>query len=303
MNTVSAIVCTHNPRRDYLQRVLDALRTQTLPKEHWELLVIDNLSSRPLAGEWDLAWHPSARHIREDELGLTPARLRGIAEAKGDLFVFIDDDNILEDDFLETAQDIGKIYPFLGAWGGSIIAEFEVPPPKWTQLHWPYLAIREFGIIRWSNTVDDWQAQPCGAGLCVRARVAQYYAREVVANPIRRKLDRKGERLTSAGDTDLVYTSRELGLGWGTFPSLKLKHLIPKERLAEPYLLKLAEDTAESITAYRICRGESIVLTAHWKVVIRFFYILLTNGLREARFYLARKRGTAEGLWSTTEDA
>ena len=38
----SVIICTHNPRSDYLRRVLDALKAQTLLREQWELLLIDN---------------------------------------------------------------------------------------------------------------------------------------------------------------------------------------------------------------------------------------------------------------------
>jgi glycosyltransferase involved in cell wall biosynthesis len=39
---VSVVICTHNSRRGYLVRVLDALKAQTLPREQWELLLIDN---------------------------------------------------------------------------------------------------------------------------------------------------------------------------------------------------------------------------------------------------------------------
>jgi glycosyltransferase involved in cell wall biosynthesis len=44
MINVSVIICTHNPRPHYLSRVPAALRSQTLPMEQWELLVIDNAS-------------------------------------------------------------------------------------------------------------------------------------------------------------------------------------------------------------------------------------------------------------------
>jgi glycosyltransferase involved in cell wall biosynthesis len=97
---VSVIVCTHNPRQEYLTRVLAALRVQTLPTAGWELLVIDNASKEPVAGRFDLSWHPHGRHVREDELGLTPARLRWIAEARAELLVFVDDDNVLDPDYL-----------------------------------------------------------------------------------------------------------------------------------------------------------------------------------------------------------
>jgi hypothetical protein len=38
----SVVICTHNSRLIYLRRVLEALRSQTLPLEQWELLLIDN---------------------------------------------------------------------------------------------------------------------------------------------------------------------------------------------------------------------------------------------------------------------
>jgi glycosyltransferase involved in cell wall biosynthesis len=97
---LSVVICSHNPRPDYLARVLAALQAQTLPLADWELLLIDNASAEPLEGRFDLSWHPNARHVREEVLGLTPARLRGIAEAASPLLVFVDDDNVLSSDYL-----------------------------------------------------------------------------------------------------------------------------------------------------------------------------------------------------------
>src|SRR5688572_6616303 len=97
----TVVICTHNPREDYLRECLNALKEQSLPKSEWELVVVDNCSDKPLAESIDLSWHRYARLIREETLGLTPARLRGIREAAGDLLVFVDDDNILDVDFLE----------------------------------------------------------------------------------------------------------------------------------------------------------------------------------------------------------
>jgi hypothetical protein len=44
---VSVIICTHNPRMDYLARALAALKEQTLPKELWELLLASMLAFQP----------------------------------------------------------------------------------------------------------------------------------------------------------------------------------------------------------------------------------------------------------------
>jgi glycosyltransferase involved in cell wall biosynthesis len=90
---LSVIICTHNPRSDYLRRTLESLRAQTLPTKEWELLLVDNASSEPLASRWDLRWHDNALHVREEELGLTPARLRGIRQSRGRLLIFVDDED------------------------------------------------------------------------------------------------------------------------------------------------------------------------------------------------------------------
>ena len=55
MQPISVIICSLNPRSDYLRRVLDSLQGQTLPASKWELLLVDNGSDYPLADSWDLS--------------------------------------------------------------------------------------------------------------------------------------------------------------------------------------------------------------------------------------------------------
>lgn len=66
---LSVILCTHNPRPDYIQRVVAALRAQTLGVDQWELLVVDNASTVPVSSLVDLSWHPHGRHVVEPEWG------------------------------------------------------------------------------------------------------------------------------------------------------------------------------------------------------------------------------------------
>lgn len=236
---ISVVICTHNPRVDYLTRVLEALRGQTLPPERWELLVVDNASKDPVAPRFDLSWHPNARHVREDELGLTPARLRGIAESKADLLVFVDDDNVLDPDYLEQAERIAGDYPFLGAFGAGIIRpEFEVPPADWlTEKYHGFLALRRIqGECCWSNRMNDYDASPVGAGMCAHRKIALLYASAPKGTHL---LGRRGTELFSAEDTDLVWTSSKLGLGIGVFRPLGLTHLMPAGRLSLDYMQRI----------------------------------------------------------------
>jgi hypothetical protein len=130
---------------DYLARVIDALRQQTLPREQWELLVVDNASAELVDGRLDLGWHGNARIVSEERLGLTFARLRGFAEAKGGLIVMVDDDNVLAPDYLETAVRIAEEHPMLGAFGGKCLPEFEHEPPEWLAARGKGLGLRDRG--------------------------------------------------------------------------------------------------------------------------------------------------------------
>jgi len=237
----SAILCTHNPRPDYFRRCLDALRGQTLPRDRWGLVMVDNRSDEPLAARADVSWHPTARVVREEALGLTPARLRGIREATGDLFIFVDDDNVLDADFLETALGIAEERPLLGTWSGQCRPEFEEPPPEWTRRYWGNLAIREFEKDVWSNLPRLANTMPCGAGLCVRRSVALHYLELHHSGRRRLQFDRTGDSLMSGGDNDLAGCACDLGMGIGLISALKLTHLIPPQRLTLGYLTRLVE--------------------------------------------------------------
>ena len=243
---VSVITCSHNPRADYLARVFAALSAQTLDSARWEFLLIDSGSTDPLEARIDLSWHQRSRCVREDESGLTRARLRGIAESTGDLLVFVDDDNVLDSDFLEQAVRIHESRPEIGSWSGSSRPGFEEPPPGWTRRHWGNLVIREVPQDMWSNLPMLPETMPCGAGLCVRRAVADFYAALHRNGKRPFALDRKGASLLSGGDNDLAACACDIGMGVGVFGALRLMHLIPATRLREPYLVSLAENIALS---------------------------------------------------------
>ncbi len=243
---VSMIICTHNPRADYLDRVLVGLRKQTLPLERWELLLIDNRSREPVANRFDIGWQANGRHMREDELGLAPARLRGIAAAASELLIFVDDDNVLAPDYLEQALRVAREFPFLGAWGGSAVADFEAPPAPWAIPSLHFLAIRDCVRDSWSNLLSHNESVPNGAGLCIRRAVAEAYAAKASRDRIQMALGRRGHELVGGEDHALALTSCQMGMGTGMIASLRLTHLIPAQRLTRSYLLRLEEGNAFS---------------------------------------------------------
>ena len=199
---VSVVICAHNPRAEYLQRVLDGLRRQTLPLAHWELLLVDNASSPRIADHWDMSWHPGGRHVQEENLGLTAARLRGINETVGEVVVFVDDDNVLSADFLARALAIAEDRPDLAVFGaGRIEPEFETPPATELGPHLRLLALRTVATQACSrNPTESW-CVPWGAGLCVTRLAAAAYVRLVEKLDITSVIGRPGSRRGSTEDS------------------------------------------------------------------------------------------------------
>ncbi len=294
---LSVITCSHNPRADYLALVIDALKNQTLNKQYWEYLLIDNASAEPLAQSIDLSWQPNSRHIREEKLGLTPARLRGIQEATAGMLVFVDDDNVLDADYLEKVQRLAAAWPMLGAFGGQARPRFEEVPPEWTRQYWKRLAIREFDQDKWSNIPCLEETTPNGAGLCVQQRVATEYLAYHANRKRQFVLDRAGTSLLSGGDEDLAATACDIGLGNGLFTSLKLTHLVPRERMEEEYLLRLAEaQTFSGIVLYSFRSGGATPMRLGWMTIAADQLRALFMDPQQRRFFRAVRSGQQKGL-------
>ena len=291
----SVVVCTRNPHEGRLRRTLDALKGQTMDRARWELLLIDNASDPGLCGAVDLSWHRNVQVIREEVVGLTPARLRGIRESAGQIIVFVDDDNVLQPDYLEQAWEIACANQKVGVYGGSVSAEFEKPCPGWLVPLQRGLAISEIDRDHCSSDRFSPEGLPFGAGLCVRSTVARTYALQVATDVVRRRLDRRGQELASGGDMDLVWTALDLGFWAGRFSSLRLLHLIPASRMTEDYVVRLYAGFAAADLVLRYSRGFHVpdpqFPSLAW---IRSMLLLMRCSTRvERRIFLASRRSRA----------
>jgi hypothetical protein len=212
-------------------------------------------------------------------------------EARAHLLVFVDDDNVLAPDYLSEAIRIGEEWPQLGAWGSAaIIPEFEVEPAEHLREFMDLLALRDDKSALWSNVLGAYAAMPWGAGQCLRAKVASAY-RECFEKSAIKITDRVGSALSSAGDVEICYVTCSIGLGVGIFPELKLVHLIPKERVEEDYLVRLAEgsDTSVHILNYKWHKTLPVTSFTPIDVLKMLRNLLVRNGIQR-RMYLASLR-------------
>lgn len=239
----SVVIPAHSTPPERLARVFAALAEQTLSEEEWEIILVDNASPEPLLVSAQPAG-PACQVIREPRLGATHARATGIRAARGELIVFVDDDNLLAPDYLEQACALHALHPDLGAFGGAIVPDFAVPPPAWAKNHLHELALRDLGAQAFIRTdtfpVRDYPwFSPYGAGLVMLRTASLAYLdwMETADSPM---TDRVGRQLGGCGDTEMIWIGAlRRGLGVAYSGRLRLTHLIPAVRLRYGYFMRL----------------------------------------------------------------
>jgi len=251
---LTVAICTRNPRRDYLDRVLRALALQTLAPGHWELLLVDSASDIPLTAEPALAAGLACRVVRLEISGLLRARFAAIAAASAPVILFLDDDNVPAPEFLARGLQLGADWPMLGCWGPArILPECETPPGPHIAENLGRMACCDHPADRWSNTLD---VVPPGAGLFVRTDAARRYAAFAEHDPRRQLVGETADRFFRGDDTDLVFYLVKHGHGAAQFRALELIHLMSARRLTEDYVVMLA----------KVAAGSAVVINRLWGV-------------------------------------
>jgi len=249
---VSVIICCHNSAKR-LPETLRHLAAQQVPDGlPWEVLVIDNASMDDTAETALRCWPSVAlaplRVVSEPQAGLSHARIRGIQEARHEIISFIDDDNWVSTDWIKRVDAIFVNCPEIGASGGRIEAVCEITPPDWFESIQGYYAVgrqhlRSGDITKTSGTLL------CGAGLNLRTAAV----RKLLDNGfVCMMSDRKGNLLSTGGDTEICFALRESGWRFWYDDALVLRHFIPKERLQWSYALRLMRGMGEASALFEL---------------------------------------------------
>ena len=104
---VTVAICTHD-RTQTLRATLSSLARQTY--RNFEVLVVDNVPSDHATEELIRVAYPRVRYVIEPRRGLNYARNRAIAEARGQIVAYIDDDAIAD-----------------ASWVQALVAAFDTP--------------------------------------------------------------------------------------------------------------------------------------------------------------------------------
>ncbi len=267
---LSVVICTYNPVKHVMDKVLGNLQKQTMSKNEWELVIIDNNSSVAVEGNFDLSWHPNSKILREEKAGLLHARIKGVNISQSPLILFVDDDNLLDNEFLKFASGFSEKYPEVGCFGGKSLPVFETDPPSWFFKTGVDLGCQDFGneiyISQFKKSnykLSGYPAKaPIGTGMVISKKAFLEYYNDVKNNSARMALGRKGNDLTSGEDNDIVLTVVKKGFEIAYVPQLVVSHWIPVRRFSEKYLQKIAYESSRSwvklLSFHGICPWKKI---------------------------------------------
>lgn len=233
---LSVIICTYNRER-YIRPLLESLVANTLSKCEYEILLVDNNCKdntreicRKFADE-----HPDVtfRYVEEHEQGLSAAKNCGIHSAKGDLIVFVDDDALVDDNYLTDYVQWFDSHPETMALGGPILPMYEKSgEPRWMT---PYTRALLTAWMDYGRKVRKYPKgrYPGGGNAAFRKCV---FEKVGVFNTA---LGRNGGNLMGSEEKDIFDKMHTLGMEILYLPTPVLHHSIPPAKLGEDYFNRL----------------------------------------------------------------
>ena len=235
---ITATISTYN-REKYLPQVLDSLKRQTLNKDLFEIVLVNNNSpgnTEEIARAF-MASNPELKvsyHLETNQ-GLSYGRNRGIKEASGKYITFIDDDAFLADNYLEKIYNYFEQDATVAAIGSKILLHYEDVIPSWEN---KYLN----SLLGWYDPSDepyDYKGTdkdyPRGSNMSFRMSIFE------TAGDFNVELGRKGNNLAGSEEKDIfqrIYRIQNMKVIF--VPDALVYHCVPHERTTTEFIKRQA---------------------------------------------------------------
>ncbi len=171
---ISIAVCTRN-RRNLLVQALDSIDKLKVPDGlSYEVLVIDNGSTD---GTWEVVQrfvekaHDIYAYHSEPRKGLSIACNCAVERARGEIIAFVDDDVVVDEQWLQALRDVFVARPDIAAVQGKILLQEGTDPVP------PWLAEEVIAIqpLYDRGPTRQYASALVGANMAVRKRIFEKY--------------------------------------------------------------------------------------------------------------------------------
>ncbi len=288
---ISVIICTYN-RDSYIYKTLEFVAKNDLSTEEYEIILVDNNCTDNTVAEC-LRFQKSFPNVRycyflETNQGLSYARNRGIAEAHGDCFLFLDDDAFVEVNYLKSLRLYLSQYPEMMAFGGKIIPLYESGrEPEWMS---PFLVPIVSAIDKSSEIVPfTGKSYPIGANMGFRRSCIEKIGL------FKTTLGRSKKNLIGGEEKDIFNRVQQENMKVLYFPNLVVHHVIPEYRTTMEYVKNMAFGVGKS-EKIRCAANSKEYLAVMFKelvkwggsVVLALYYCILGKPLKSKALLVFR---------------
>ena len=233
---ISVVICSYN-RQDYIIEAIDSLYHQTLAKDRFEVIVVDNNSkdqTEVLVKEY-IQSHPDLNitYELEKEQGASFARNTGAALAKSPLLVFMDDDAVAEKDYLENILKFYASHPHVSGLGGRIIPRYIPEEPEWMS----YYVSSLVGNFDYSKNVEEFKPgkYPLESNMIIRKEDFGLVGGFNTALP-----GVKGTLRIGGEGKDFFLKLQKAGKVIYYDPSIIVHHVVEVKKLTSEYMYRVA---------------------------------------------------------------
>jgi len=263
---ISVIICSYN-REEYITGAIDSLYNQTLSKQIYEVIVVDNNSidnTKQLCLNY-IQSHPgyNIHYLEEKQQGASFARNTGAAFAKAPLLAFMDDDAIADKDFLERVISFYEAHPDVSGLGGRIIPKYIPAEPKWMSHYVSSLV----GNFNFSDMVEMFKPgkYPLESNMIVTKKDFNEVGGFNILLP-----GVKGTLRIGGEGKDFFMKLQALGKKIYYDPSISVQHVVEVNKLTPEYMYRVASG---------IGRGERVRMlssskTAYFKKIAEYLFKL-----------------------------
>ncbi len=263
---ISIVICTYN-RALYLPQALESLYHQTVEKNRYEVIVVNNNSTDETASvcKTFIDNHSDGHFIYLNELnqGASFARNTGAAIAKAPLLCFMDDDAIAYPNYLELIIDFFKTYPDAGGLGGRIIPRYIPSEPKWMS-HFVSSLVGNFDYSK-SVCVFSPNKYPLESNMIIK--LADFHAVHGFNTALPGV---KGTLRIGGEGKEFFLKLKALGKTIYYHPDIIVEHVVETQKLTAEYMYRVASGIGRGEKV----RTQSINQLSYIKKIVEYFFKL-----------------------------
>jgi glycosyltransferase involved in cell wall biosynthesis len=263
---ISIVICTYN-RAAYIQEAMQSLYDQTLSRDAYEVIVVNNNSTdrteevcRSFIGSHNDAFF---YYFNEPQQGASFARNTGAYHARSPLLCFMDDDAVAEPDYLERIVRFFEEHPDAGGLGGRIIPRYIPHEPKWMSHYVSSLV----GHFHYSDEVTVFKPgkYPLESNMIIRKVDFDAIHGFNVALP-----GVVGTHRIGGEGKDFFLRLQELGKKIYYDPSIRVHHVVETSKLTREYMYRIASGIGRGERVRMLQKGK----TAYYKKTVEYFFKL-----------------------------